>query len=103
MLKKAPDDNQSETAPAGSGDAGMPAKRRIGGRFRQSVARGLSGRLLLLTIIFVMIAEVLIFVPSVANFRNVWLQNHLDTANPPPSSISTRPTPCCRSRPRRTC
>ncbi|MCO5134371.1 MAG: HAMP domain-containing histidine kinase [Phyllobacteriaceae bacterium] len=48
--------------------------------FRQSVARGLSGRLLVLTVIFVMIAEVLIFVPSVANFRNVWLQNHLDTA-----------------------
>lgn len=40
----------------------------------------LSGKLLILTIIFVMIAEVLIFVPSVANFRNVWLQNHLDTA-----------------------
>ena len=48
--------------------------------FRQSVARGLSGRLLVLTVIFVMIAEVLIFVPSVANFRNVWLQGHLDTA-----------------------
>lgn len=40
----------------------------------------LSGKLLILTIIFVMIAEVLIFVPSVANFRNVWLQSHLDTA-----------------------
>lgn len=46
----------------------------------QNIARGLSGRLLVLTIVFVMIAEVLIFVPSVANFRNVWLQNHLDTA-----------------------
>ena len=42
--------------------------------------RGLSGKLLILTVIFVMIAEVLIFVPSVANFRNVWLQTHLDTA-----------------------
>jgi signal transduction histidine kinase len=46
----------------------------------ENIARGLSGRLLVLTIVFVMIAEVLIFVPSVANFRNVWLQNHLDTA-----------------------
>lgn len=45
-----------------------------------SLFRGLSGKLLVLTILFVMIAEVLIFVPSVANFRNVWLQNHLDTA-----------------------
>ncbi|MCB1458615.1 MAG: HAMP domain-containing histidine kinase [Nitratireductor sp.] len=43
-------------------------------------ARGLSGKLLLLTIIFVMIAEVLIFVPSVSNFRNMWLQANLDTA-----------------------
>ena len=30
---------------------------------------GLSGKLLVLTILFVMIAEVLIYVPSVANFR----------------------------------
>lgn len=42
--------------------------------------RGLSGKLLVLTVVFVMIAEVLIFVPSIANFRNVWLQSHLDTA-----------------------
>ncbi|MEC9342765.1 MAG: HAMP domain-containing sensor histidine kinase [Pseudomonadota bacterium] len=42
--------------------------------------RGLSARLLVLTVIFVMIAEVLIFLPSIANFRNVWLQGHLDTA-----------------------
>lgn len=42
--------------------------------------QGLSGQLLVLTIVFVMIAEVLIFVPSIANFRNVWLQNHLDMA-----------------------
>ncbi|MEZ5871544.1 MAG: HAMP domain-containing sensor histidine kinase [Nitratireductor sp.] len=45
-----------------------------------ALARGLSAKLLLLTIIFVMIAEILIFVPSVANFRNVWLQGNLDTA-----------------------
>ena len=30
---------------------------------------GLSGKLLVLTLLFVMIAEVLIYVPSVANFR----------------------------------
>jgi len=30
---------------------------------------GLSGKLLLLTIVFVMIAEVLIYVPSIANYR----------------------------------
>jgi len=42
--------------------------------------RGLSAKLLMLTIIFIMLAEVLIFVPSMANFRNVWLRTHLDTA-----------------------
>jgi len=49
-------------------------------RPQPTLLRGLSGKLLVLTILFVMVAEVLIFVPSVANFRNVWLQNKLDTA-----------------------
>jgi signal transduction histidine kinase len=40
----------------------------------------LTTKLLLLTIIFVMIAEVLIFVPSLANFRLNWLQGRLNTA-----------------------
>jgi signal transduction histidine kinase len=38
---------------------------------------GLSGKLLILTILFVMIAEVLIYVPSVANFRLMWLNDRL--------------------------
>lgn len=41
---------------------------------------GLSGKLLLLTILFVMLAEVLIFVPSVANFRINWLTDRLTAA-----------------------
>src|SRR2546429_6058213 len=41
---------------------------------------GLSGKLLLLTILFVMIAEVLIYVPSVANFRLNWLSDRLSAA-----------------------
>ncbi len=44
------------------------------------LTQGLSGRLLLLTIIFVMIAEILIFVPSVANMRLAWLRDRLNTA-----------------------
>jgi signal transduction histidine kinase len=40
----------------------------------------LSNKLLLLTLLFVMVAEVLIYIPSIANFRNVWLQEKLDTA-----------------------
>ncbi|MBB3946582.1 signal transduction histidine kinase [Rhizobium skierniewicense] len=45
-----------------------------------ALTKGLSGRLLLLTVIFVMIAEVLIFVPSVANMRLSWLRDRLNTA-----------------------
>jgi signal transduction histidine kinase len=41
---------------------------------------GLSAKLLLLTITFVMLAEVLIFVPSVANFRITWLTDRLTAA-----------------------
>ncbi len=40
--------------------------------------KSLSGRFLLLTIIFVMLAEVLIFVPSVARFREDYLQERLE-------------------------
>jgi len=42
---------------------------------------GLSARLLLLTIMFVMIAEVLIYVPSIANFRLNWLNDRLAAAH----------------------
>jgi len=42
---------------------------------------GLSGKLLVLTILFVMIAEVLIYVPLVANFRVNWLKDRLNSAN----------------------
>lgn len=41
---------------------------------------GLSERLLLLTIAFVMLAEILIYMPSVANFRNNWLRDRLAQA-----------------------
>ena len=41
---------------------------------------GLSGKLLVLTILFVMIAEVMIYVPSVANFRLNWLNDRLAAA-----------------------
>ncbi len=41
---------------------------------------GLSGKLLMLTIVFVMVAEVLIYVPSIANFRRGWLNDRLSAA-----------------------
>lgn len=45
-----------------------------------SMPWSLSNKLLLLTLAFVMLAEVLIYIPSIANFRNIWLQERLDTA-----------------------
>lgn len=41
------------------------------------LSRGLSTKLLLLTVVFVLLAEILIFVPSVANFRLRWLEERL--------------------------
>src|SRR6266576_5730155 len=41
---------------------------------------GLSGKLLVLTLAFVMIAEVLIYVPSVANFRLNYLHDKISAA-----------------------
>ena len=42
---------------------------------------GLSGKLLVLTLLFVMMAEVLIYVPSIANFRLNWLNDRLAAAH----------------------
>jgi len=50
------------------------------GRRLGALANGLSARLLILTALFVMLAEVLIFLPSIGNYRNVWLQNHVSIA-----------------------
>lgn len=41
---------------------------------------GLSGKVLALTIIFVMLGEILIFLPSIANFRIQWLKTHVAQA-----------------------
>src|SRR5260370_8766576 len=47
---------------------------------RARARMGLSAKLLVLTLSFVMIAEVLIYVPSVANFRLNWLSDRLSAA-----------------------
>jgi signal transduction histidine kinase len=41
---------------------------------------GLGERVVVLVIVFVMLAEIAIFVPSIANFRNNWLQDRLSAA-----------------------
>jgi signal transduction histidine kinase len=42
---------------------------------------GLSWKLLLLTALFVALSEILIYVPSIANFRRSWLDDRLNLAN----------------------
>jgi signal transduction histidine kinase len=54
-------------------DSFQPPRRRV-------LKVGLSARLLLLTAAFVMLAEILIFFPSVANFRKIWLMEKLAAA-----------------------
>ena len=68
--------NTAELAGAGAGSA--LAARCAAPVLARSL--GLSAKLLLLTILFVMLAEVLIFVPSVANFRINWLNDRLTAA-----------------------
>ncbi|SEF51171.1 sensor histidine kinase [Bosea lathyri] len=41
---------------------------------------GLSAKLLVITVLFVMLAEVLIYLPSIANFRRNWLNDRLAAA-----------------------
>ncbi len=71
---------------AGPGGEGLPDTRPGGEErpadtgLRGRIASSLSAKLLLLTILFVMIAEVLIYVPSIANFRDVWLHEKLESA-----------------------
>jgi signal transduction histidine kinase len=47
---------------------------------RRFSAQSLSTKLLALTVLFVMLAEVVIFVPSIANFRTAWLGDRLTAA-----------------------
>ena len=43
--------------------------------------KGLSARLLVLTVFFIMLSEVLIYVPSIARFRLTWLEERLAAAH----------------------
>jgi signal transduction histidine kinase len=54
--------------------------------------RSLSARLLVLTIFFVMLSEVLIFVPSVARFRMTYFDNHLAAGHLATLALEASPT-----------
>ena len=47
---------------------------------RRRFSIGLSSRVLVLMFVFVMLAEVAVYVPSIANFRNNWINDRLSSA-----------------------
>jgi len=49
-------------------------------RDEPGLLRGLSGKVLVMTVLFVMLGEVLIFLPSIANFRIQWLKGRVAQA-----------------------
>src|SRR5688572_1799260 len=62
-------------------EEGSPRPASLGATTqRRFMPWSLSNKLLLMTLLFVMAAEILIYIPSIANFRNVWLQEKLDSA-----------------------
>ncbi|KKX31863.1 HAMP domain-containing histidine kinase [Rhizobiaceae bacterium LC148] len=63
-----------------SGQAAVEKTEGTGPEPMPRLFSGLSGRLLWLTVVFVMLAEILIFMPSVAGMRMNWLRDRLDTA-----------------------
>src|SRR5579863_6625499 len=56
------------------------------------LVRSLSARLLVLTMFFVMVSEVLIFVPSVARFRMAYFESHLAAGHLATLALAASPT-----------
>ncbi|MEL7049797.1 MAG: hypothetical protein AAFO75_12735, partial [Pseudomonadota bacterium] len=77
---RAPSPSEQLDAPAQVTDHAQPTSTldRLKSLTKQSL--GLPAKLLLLTAAFVMLAEILIFVPSVANFRITWMNDRLTAA-----------------------
>ncbi|MEQ9143151.1 MAG: HAMP domain-containing sensor histidine kinase [Parvibaculaceae bacterium] len=71
------DETRTPDAPSlkESGTSARPVDRFVG-----PLRRSLSAQLLILTILFVMLAEVLIYVPSLSNFRDTWIRQRLAQA-----------------------
>ena len=57
------------------------AKPQTATAARRRVRFGLTNRLLVLLLIFIMVAEVAVYIPTIANFRNAWLRDRLAAAS----------------------
>ncbi|NNE24173.1 MAG: HAMP domain-containing histidine kinase [Rhizobiales bacterium] len=77
------DDDQTVAEPGARPDAPLPPRPRHW--------RGLSGKVLALTVLFVMVGEVLIFLPSIANYRVGWLQNRIAIAEVAALAVEAAP------------
>lgn len=71
------DEHAEQRAPAAPPAAGRGLLARLRARL---FGLRLPTKLLVITLLFVMLAEVLVFVPSIASFRLNWLQNRLEAA-----------------------
>lgn len=80
--------HDADNRPLTSTDKPVPRAPEDGIAAAQRRVSGLSGKLLLLTVLFVMLAEVFIYVPSIANYRNTWLTDRLTTAGVAASVLS---------------
>ena len=60
--------------------SGLDSDGRFAGLRRAWLKLGLPAKLLLLTSVFVLVAELLIFLPSMANYRVAWLNERLTAA-----------------------
>ena len=62
--------------------------------FRPRFGRGLSARILLLTCLFVLLGEVLIYLPSIARFRLAFLEERLAAAELAALALDAAPESC---------
>jgi signal transduction histidine kinase len=71
----APEEARGQAASAETGASSGPLKA-----LRSLFRFGLPGKLLIITGVFVMVAQILIFLPSLASFRVNWLNDRINTA-----------------------
>ena len=70
----------------GTGTEGKPSKAKT-----RPWGPGLSSRLLFLTIAFVLIAEALVFLPSLTNYRTAWLNERIEMAQTAVLAVEAAP------------
>jgi len=73
--------NEAKAAPGTQAEQSVRTPYFADGALGRRFYPGLSGKLLALTLLFVTVVEILIFVPAIANFRLNWLNDRLAAAH----------------------